>query len=178
MTSTIEDAEPGRVRAQDTEPLRLVALDADDLAILSAHLQDALVNVTELAYLPRERRFALVGKRYDWVKAAKDECERCAVGLHFECVLSVARTGFAQDEADRVLHLLAIVFEPGDAPGGTVSLTFAGGAAVRLKVECLEAQLSDLGERFPCDKVLPHPIDETLIGTEGVTSAEGRTAKA
>ena len=162
MTSTIDDAEPG-METRDIKPLRLVALDADDLAILSANLQDALVGVSELAYLPRERRFALVGKRYDWVKAAKGECERCAVGLHFECVLSVARTGFAQDEAERVLHLLAIVFEPGEAPGGTVSLTFAGGAAVRLTVECLEAQLSDLGERFACEKVPPHPIDEDLI---------------
>ncbi len=157
MTSTIEDAKPA-----DAKPLRLVALDADDLAILSAHLQDALVSVSELAYLPRERRFALLGKRYDWVKAAKGECERCAVGLHFECVLAVARTGFAQDEADRVLHLLAIVFEPGGTPGGAVTLTFAGGAAVRLTVECLEGQLSDLGERFPCDKLPPHPLDEDL----------------
>ena len=162
MTSTIEDA-----KSPDAKPLRLVALDEDDLAILSAHLQDALVSVAELAYLPRERRFALVGKRYDWVKAAKGECERCAVGLHFECVLSVARTGFAQGETDRVLHLLAIVFEPGDMPGGTVVLTFAGGAAVRLTVECLEAQLSDLGERFPCDKPPPHPLDEDLVAAAG-----------
>ncbi len=158
MTSTIEDA-----KLQDAKPLRLVALDEDDLAILSAHLQDALVSVAELAYLPRERRFALIGKRYDWVKAARGECERCAVGLHFECVLAVARTGFAQDETDRVLHLLAIVFEPGEVPGGTIVLTFAGGAAVRLTVECLEAQMSDLGERFPCDKVPPHPIDGDLV---------------
>ena len=161
MMSTIEDADLQDGKA--SKPLRLVALDDDDLAILSAHLQDALVSVSELAYLPRERRFALVGKRYDWVKAAKGECERCAVGLHFECVLAVSRTGFAQDEADRVLHLLAIVFELGEAPAGTVVLTFAGGAAVRLTVECLEAQLSDLGERFPCDKVPPHPIDEDLV---------------
>ena len=164
MTSTIEDT-------GDVAALRLVALDPDDLAILSAHLQDALVNVSDLAYLPRERRFVLVGKRYDWAKAARGECERCAVGLHFECVLSVARTGFAQDEADRVLHLLAIVFESGDAPGGTVSLTFAGGAAVRLTVECLEAQLSDLGERFACDKVLPHPIGEDLIAEDSTIKA-------
>ena len=171
MTSTIEPSQAGDARA-----LRLVALDADDLAILSAHLQDALVSVSELAYLPRERRFALVGKRYDWVKAAKGECERCSVGLHFECVLSVARTGFAQDETDRVLHLLAIVFEPGEAPGGMVSLTFAGGAAVRLTVECLEAQLSDLGERFACEKVPPHPIDEDLVAADGLITARSPDA--
>ena len=84
----------------------------------------------------------------------------------------MARTGFAQDEADRVLHLRAIVFEAGEAPGGIVSLTFAGGAAVRLKVECLEAQLSDLGERFACDKVPPHPIGEALIDAEGLVDAK------
>ena len=57
--------------------LQLAAMDADDLAILSAHLQDMQIAIGDLAYLPAERRFALVGKRFDWVKAAVGGCERC-----------------------------------------------------------------------------------------------------
>ena len=140
--------------------LRLVALDEDDLAILSANLQDALIPVPEIAYLPREKRFALAGKRFDWVKAAAGGCERCAVGLHFERVLSVARIGFAQDEHDRVLNLLAVAFTPADAPAGHVTLTFSGGAAIRLQVECLEVGMADLGERWPCTKQPAHPVEE------------------
>ena len=131
-------------------PLRLVALDMDDLAVLSANMQDALIPVPEIAYLPGEKRFALAGKRFDWVKAAAGGCERCATGLHFERVLGVGRQGFAQDENERVLNLLAVEFAPTDAPAGHVTLVFSGGAAIRLTVECLEARLADLGERWPC----------------------------
>lgn len=142
-------------------PLRLVAMDDDDLAVLSANLQDSQIPVAEMAYLPSQRRFVLAGKRFDWVKATSGGCERCATGLHFECVLGVSRVGFDQHQADRVLNLLAIKFEPADAPGGTVTLTFSGGAAIRLAVECLEAQMRDLGERFPCDRKPTHPVDAT-----------------
>ena len=141
------------------EPASLVALDEDDLAVLSANLQDALIPVPDMAYLPGEKRFALAGKRFDWVKANAGGCERCATGLHFERVLGVSRSGFAQDEAERVLNLLAIHFEPTDAPAGHVVLTFSGHAAIRLEVECIEAQMRDLGPRWPCDKPREHPVE-------------------
>ncbi len=144
-TSLADAAKPGPA------PLRLAAMDTDDLAILSANLQDTEVTVADMAYLPAQRRFALAGKRFDWIKAASGTCQRCATGLHFDCVLGVARTGFVQDEAGRVLNLLALNFDTTEAPAGTVSLTFSGGAAVRLTVECLEAQMRDLGECWPCD---------------------------
>jgi Protein of unknown function (DUF2948) len=44
-----------------------------------------------------------------------------------------------------VLELLAITFEPDDAPGGMATLVFADDRAIQLKLECLEAQLKDLG---------------------------------
>ena len=141
-------------------PLRLLALDEDDLAILSANMQDALIPVPEIAYLPGEKRFALAGRRFDWVKAAVGGCERAATGLHFDRVLGVARVGFRQDETQRVLNLLAVEFTPTDAPAGHVTLTFSGGAAIRLAVECLEARLADLGERWPCGKQPAHPVED------------------
>lgn len=138
--------------------LRLVALDEDDLAVISANLQDALIPVSEIAYLPREKKFALAGKRFDWVKARAGGCERCATGLHFECVRRVAISGFAQDQKDLVLNLLAIAFEPADAPSGEILLTFSGGAAIRLEVECIEAQVRDLGPRWPCRREPHHTL--------------------
>lgn len=152
-------ADQGRP-AQADAPLRLVALDEEDLAVLSANLQDTQIAVGEIAFLPEQKRFALAGKRFDWVKAAAGGCERCATGLHFECVLGVSRSGFIQDEPSRVLNLLAIEFEPTDTPAGRITLTFSGGAAVRLDVECLEAQMRDLGERWPCGNKPAHPVDD------------------
>jgi hypothetical protein len=46
---------------------------------------------------------------------------------------------------DAVLNLLAIDFAETDAPAGVVTLTFSGGATLRLEVECLEVELADLG---------------------------------
>ena len=36
------------------EPLKLIALDAEDLAVVSAHLQDAVVRKGDIAWLPAE----------------------------------------------------------------------------------------------------------------------------
>ena len=148
---TVSDAEGAR--------LALLAMDADDLAVISANLQDAEIAVADLAYLPAEKRFALAGKRFDWIKAAAGGCERAAMGLHFERVMAVARTGLAQEDGARVLNLLAIEFEPVDEPAGRVTLTFSGGTAIRLDVECIEAQMRDLGPRFSCGKTPAHPVE-------------------
>ncbi len=129
-------------------PLRLLARDAEDLAVFSAHMQDAIVRAADMAYLPKARRFALAGARFDWLAAERGQIERCEVGLHFEGVLAAVTTGFDRAAPDVVLNLLSIVFTPGEAPAGEVSLTFSGGAGVRLKVECLDAQLRDLGPRW------------------------------
>lgn len=153
MTSSLETG---------SQPLRLVALDDDDLAVLSANMQDALIPIAELAYLPGEKRFALAGKRFDWVKAAAGGCERRAVGMHFERVLGVARVGFTPTEAERVLNLLTVRFTPTASPAGHVTLTFSGGAAIRLEVECLEAQMRDLGPCWPCDKPASHPTEPDM----------------
>ena len=50
--------------------LRLVALDPDDLAVISAHLQDALLRVGDIVYLPKERRFVVQTRRFDWEASA------------------------------------------------------------------------------------------------------------
>ena len=54
-------------------------------------------------------------------------------------------TGIDRNARETVLELLAVRFEPRKRPSGDVVLDFAGGATIRLAVECLEAQLTDLG---------------------------------
>lgn len=137
-------------QSQDPPALKLAALDSEDLAVISAHLQDAEVRVGDMAYLQQSMRFALVAARFDWVQALAGPCERCGTGLHFERVFKVVRAGFDQDP-DRVLTLLAVMFTPGEAPSGTITLRFSGGAAIRLEVECIEAALSDIGPRWPVE---------------------------
>jgi hypothetical protein len=125
--------------------LRLVALDQDDLAVVSAHLQDAIIRVGDLIYLPRERRFAVVGRRFDWEAAADEPPRRRLTGLHFERVTGVRTRCIDRSRKDAVLELLAITFEERDPPSGTITLICAGGAAIQVEVECLEMQMKDLG---------------------------------
>jgi Protein of unknown function (DUF2948) len=144
-----------------TEPLRLVAQDAEDLAILSAQMQDAVVRVGDMAWLPRARRFALVGCRFDWIAAEAGRRERCHTGLHFDGVLAVHLRGFDQRDPAQTLNLLGIVFNETQAPSGTVDIVFSGGAGVRLEVECLEAQLRDLGSRWKTSRQPGHAPEGT-----------------
>ncbi|WP_363348913.1 DUF2948 family protein [Methylocystis echinoides] len=145
--------------------LRLHALDSEDLALLSAHVQDALVRVGDIAYLPAKRRFALVGSRFDWTAEMEGRLERCRAGLHFESVQRVRCARVSRDEPDAILELLAVTFEAGpEPPGGVIRLTFAGGAAICLDVECVEAQLCDIGPRW---KTAARPTHELSSSESG-----------
>jgi hypothetical protein len=137
--------------------LKLLALDDDDLAVLSANTQDAIIRVADMAYLPRSQRFALVMARFDWEGALVRRCERRQAGLRFERVTKVVRSGLRQDQPEAVLNLLSLSFEPGALPSGFIRLTFSGGAVIRLEVECIEAEMHDLGPRWPARAMPGHP---------------------
>lgn len=140
------------------ELLKLVALDPDDLAVVSTHLQDAVLKTSDLTYLPGERRFALVARRFDWQATPRDGPRRRLTGLHFERVHAARTRGLDRADPEAVLSLLAITFEPGEAPSGTVTLVFAGDAAVQLDVECVEAQMRDLGAAWRAGSRPAHAI--------------------
>ena len=140
----------------DTDDLKLVVLDADDLAIVSAHLQDAVAKIGDMAYLPGEKRFAMLVNRFDWSTAEKPEPVRKRAGIHFERVLNARMRGIDLSKREAVLNLLAVEFEEAEAPSGAVTLHFSGDGAIRLEVECLEAALSDLGPQWPAQKCPQH----------------------
>ncbi len=126
-------------------PLRLIALDADDLTILSAHVQDAVVKVGDFAWLPAEKRFAMMLRRFDWEGANEGHNRRRLTAIHFERVTALQALNIDPKAKDVVLSLLAVTWAEVDAPSGEVTLTFSGGAALKLQAECIEAQLKDLG---------------------------------
>ncbi|WP_089176691.1 DUF2948 family protein [Bosea sp. AS-1] len=139
------------------EPLKLVALDADDLAIVSAHLQDAVLKAADIVYLPAEKRFALAARRFDWEGAVHGQRRRRLAALHFDRVLSVRSAKLDKNDTGKVLNLLAITFDQSDEPAGDVTLHFSEGAAIRLSVECVEAQMKDLGPVWEAVATPGHP---------------------
>jgi hypothetical protein len=134
------------------DELKLVALDKDDIEVVSAHVQDAVVKIGDIFWQPREHRFVMALNRFDWMTAveakpdAKADYRRCRTAMRFERVTACKCRNLDQSNKDARLNLLAVEFTESDAPAGVITLTFSGGGVIRLDVECLEAELADLGE--------------------------------
>lgn len=159
--------------------LKLRARDARDLETISACVQDALVALGDIKYLPRERRFALMLNRFRWealpvgdaapATPAKDEAagdvgfadqgeaefERIHAVLTFDRVRAVKRKGLEQAATDGVLSLLTLRLD-----GRYLLIAFAGGGAIRLDVDQLFCYLEDLGESWPTVWRPAHSGDE------------------
>jgi hypothetical protein len=164
------------------DTLRLSAEDADDLAVIAACVQDALVPIGDMAFLPAEKRFLLALNRFRWdrldaEKLAASETapapdrgdapfweghdkgppfERVMSGLRFESVAAVRTKGLDLRNRERILELLTIQAEP-----GSVLLVFASDAIIRLEVEKLQCYLEDFGDSWPTRWRPRHP-DSTV----------------
>jgi hypothetical protein len=126
---------------------KLIALDADDLAVISAHVQDAAVRVGDIIWRQSEKRLVVGMRRLDWDQTISGEVtpRRLVAALRFDRVQACKSRDIDLDAPGAALELLGIEFHPGEAPGGSAVLMFADGGALRLDVECLEVELTDLG---------------------------------
>jgi hypothetical protein len=151
------------------EPVKFVALDRDDLEVVSAHLQDALVKVADVVWRPKEQRLVVGLDRFDWLAAdgTTPELRRCRSALRFERVTGCKCRNVDPAGKDAVLNLLAVEFSQEDAPGGIVTLIFSGGGMLRLEVECLEAELADLGPAWPAKARPVHADDSRSTDLRG-----------
>ena len=143
--------------------LKLRAEDADDLAVISACLQDALVAVRDLAFIPQDRTFLMVANRFRWEGAERSEAgyQRILCGIMFGGVAGVSYIGFRRSEEDRILSLLTI--RPWhDGEGDAIRLEFSGGAAIRLEVARILCHAQDVGEPWPTQWQPRHDADERV----------------
>ena len=140
------------------EPLRLLAEDAVDLQIISAALQDAIMRPVDIRWEREARRLTIVLSRFCW------ECggTRVMAAMQFGDVEAVKSRRLPR-LPESALELLALDFEPTEAPGGRVILMFAGGGDLRIDVECLDAVLTDLSERWPARLAPTHAADEPEV---------------
>ena len=130
-----------------TAQLKLIAFDADDLAVISAHVQDAKVQPADIIWRQAEKRLVVGMSRLDWEQTLTGETasRRLIAALRFDRVLACKSRNIDLDAPETALELLGIEFHPGEAPGGSAVLMFSQGGALRLDVECLECELTDLG---------------------------------
>lgn len=139
----------------DTLPLRLLAQETGDLPVVSAALQDAICRVGDITFEDRTRQLTTVFNRFRW-EVGKPQRVRSA--LQIGGVLEVQARAIRRDAGDAILELLSIGFEPGEAPGGVIMLSFAGGGDLRVTVECLDAVLVDVSAPWPTPRTPHHDL--------------------
>lgn len=141
--------------------LKLFALDEKDLEVISACVQDSVLKTGEIAYDAKRRRLVLPVNRFVWEReprAKGQPAERRRAVLHFDRVTNVKSAGLDRSKPDAVLSLLALRFLPDDVPSGKLELLFADGISMLLEVECLEAQLADIGGRWAAQAKPKHGV--------------------
>ncbi len=156
--------------------LKFIVLDEEDLEIVSAHVQDAVVKGADVLWRPQEKRVVVALNRFDWEGAQNggSEYRRRRAALRFERVLSCKCRDIDPAGKDTVLNLLAVEFAETDAPAGAVTLTFSGGKALRLEVECLEAELADLGPSWTACGCPAHAVVEGEAKSKPQSKPEAR----
>jgi hypothetical protein len=164
-----------------TRALKLRARDGEDLQVVSCYLQDAVVPIGEMCYLPEERRFVMVVSRFRWetcecgveggdgpvepapgprAEAAEDgdaasmPFERTHCGLSFDGIDAARTRGIDFRDRSQILNLLTIGEE-----GGAVVLHFSGGACIRLEGAAWDCKIQDLGEPWPTARRPCHILD-------------------
>jgi len=152
--------------------IRLKARDAGDLEVLAACLQDAVVRLADMTWLPREKRFVLVGTRFRWETQPEappppepgDDAafaqtarlySRVNCGLAFDKVTAVKTRNLDPARRQQLLNLLTL-----RAEGAAIRLIFSGGAEVRLETGGVAATLEDLGQSWPTQWRPSHALDE------------------
>jgi hypothetical protein len=139
--------------ASRTARLRLLAQDADDLAVISAAMQDAVAKVGDINYEAKAHLLTIAFNRYCW--EAEDHV-RVRSALQLGGVLKVQTRKIRRNVRDGVLEVLAVSFEAGEAPGGMVTISCAGGGDLRATVECVDAVLADVSEPWPTPRTPTH----------------------
>jgi len=136
-------------------PLKLRAIDSDDLSVLAAFLQDAIADVSDMAYLPEERRFALVVCRFRWERALtalpEEAFERISCAITIDGVNGPKYRGFSLKQRNRLMPLLTATYDD-----EAVLLTFGGGAALKLPVDRLDFRMEDFGTCWPTKQKPQH----------------------
>jgi hypothetical protein len=130
-------------------PLRLKALDSDDLAVMSSLTQDAVFPASEMRWARKARRVALLLNRFRWedapnAKIGKRSVERVQAVMSIEDVMSVKSQGVQAGDADTIMSLLSVSFEPSTDGRGRVLMTLSGDGAIAIEVEALEIMLADV----------------------------------
>lgn len=138
--------------------LKLYGRSPADMEVISAHLQDAVAQIGDMAYLADEQRFVLLANRFCWENERAPMRVRSA--LQLANVVSIRQKKLNLTHREGVVALLAVHFLPNKLPAGEMRLQFAGGGEIGLEVEACEAILEDITAPWAAKARPHHDLDK------------------
>ena len=131
--------------------LKLIARTEEDLRVVSAHLQDSIVSVSNIASLKKNNIFLMQLNRFMWEDVEKGvfrKNKRIRTILKFENVLNVLSKNVNQLKKDKFLDFLAIETSKMPDNNYEMNIIFAGNSIIRVLSEAIEVTLDDQGEAW------------------------------
>ncbi len=131
--------------------LKLIARTEEDLRVVSAHLQDSIVNIKDIANLEKNKIFLMQLNRFMWEDVEKGvfrKNKRIRSIIKFDNVLNVFSKNINQSEKDNFLDFLAIETNIMPDKNYEMKIIFAGDSIIRIISEVIEVTLDDQGEAW------------------------------
>jgi len=131
-----------------TKNLKLIAKSDDDLRVISAHLQDSIVSINDIANLGSNRIFLMQLNRFMWEDVEKGifrKNKRIRTVLKFENVINVFSKNIKQKNNDKFLDFLTIECKNIADKSYEIKLIFSGNAIIKIVTEVIEVTLDDQG---------------------------------
>ena len=141
--------------------LKLIARTVEDLRVVSAHLQDAIVNINDIANLEKNKILLLQLNRFMWEDIEKGvfrKNKRIISVLKFENVVSVNSKNLNQKNTERFLDFLAIETKLLSDKNYEVKLNFAGDILIKLNLEIIECFLEDISDPWETKNKPKHDL--------------------
>ena len=131
--------------------LKLIARTVEDLRVVSAHLQDAIVNINDIANLKKNKILLLQLNRFMWEDVEKGvfrKNKRIRTVLKFENIIKVKSRNIDQAGKEKFLDFLTIETKQMIDNNYEMKILFAGDSIIKIIAEAIEVTLDDQGEAW------------------------------
>ena len=128
--------------------LKLIAKTEEDLRVVSAHLQDSIASISDIANLKKNKIFIMQLNRFMWEDVEKGvfrKNKRIRTILKFENVIKVLKKNINLKNKERFLDFLALESNLLPDKSYEINLIFSGDAVIKIIAELIEVTLDDQG---------------------------------
>ena len=143
----------------EVKNLKLIARTEDDLRVVSAHLQDSIVNISDIAHLEKNRVFLMQLNRFMWEDVEKGvfrKNKRIRSVLKIDNVIKVFSKNVNQTKKNKFLDFLTIETNQMPDKNYEMKIVFAGDSIIRVITEVVEVILDDQGEAWNTKNMPKH----------------------